>query len=90
MSTSSDYPTDLIPIGSRVRITSDILGSWNGQTGIVSAYRSGNPFRYWVTMTILHPVLKQPITIDGQIQELPQMFAPEEIVLDPEDHNATS
>lgn len=79
-------PDDLIPIGSRVTIRSSIGSSWNGQTGVVFAYRPGNPFRYWVKMTILHPVLKQPITIDGETQELPQMFAPEELVLDSEEH----
>jgi hypothetical protein len=82
---TTQQPDDLIPIGSRVRVKSLMGSSWNGQVGIVAGYREGSHFRYWVTMPILHPHLKQPITIDGEEQSLPQMFRLDELEILPAD-----
>lgn len=82
--TNTQEPDDLITIGSRVKVKSSIESSWNGQVGTVTGYRGvGADFRYWVEMPLIHPTLKQPITIDGESQALPQMFRPDELVIEP-------
>jgi len=78
-------PDKVILIGTRVLVDAPIGSSWDGQVGIVTGYRMrGGYFFYWVDMPILHPILKQPILLDGEPQILQQMFRPDEITEAPD------